>query len=138
MGVVLIAIFCFVILKNHMDQKAMERGRKLQILEEAIKGGNLDRDMIDALGATLSGRRPARRPEAGPRPRGTWLLALGWIGIFVGLGILALGGFTSNTRDGEELMGAGLVVALISFGITTYPFALRELEARRAPDRGAS
>ncbi len=128
---ILIAIFAFVLIKNYNEQQARERARKLDLLEEAIKGGNLDRDMIDALGATLSGRRPARRPEAGPRPRGTWLLALGWIGIFVGLGILALGGLTHNTRDGEELMGAGLVVALISFGITTYPFALRELEARR-------
>jgi hypothetical protein len=127
---ILVAIFCFVILKNHMDQKAKERGRKLQILEEAIKGGNLDRDMVDDLAATLSGRRPARRPQAEPRPRGTWFLALGWIGIFIGLGILALGGMTDG-RDADELMGAGLVVALISFGVTTYPFALRELEARR-------
>ncbi len=128
---ILIAIFCFVIIKNHMDHRAKERARKLQILEEAIKGGNLDRDMVDDLAATLSGRRPARRPQAQPRPRGTWLLALGWIGIFIGLGILALGGISSNSSDGEELMGAGLVVALISFGVTTYPFALRELEARR-------
>ena len=128
---ILIAIFCFVILKNHMEQKAKDRSRKLQILEEAIKGGNLDRDMIDDLAATLSGRRPnPRRPQVEPRPRGTWFLALGWIGIFAGLGILALG-VLSNSSDAGELMGAGLVVALISFGVTTYPFALRELEACR-------
>jgi hypothetical protein len=68
-----------------------------------------------------------------PAPRGAWLLALGWIGIFIGLGMVALGGLTD-----EGVMEAGLGVALISFGVTTYPFALRELETRRAPDRGAS
>ena len=128
---ILIAIFCFVIIKSHMDQRGKERARKLQILEEAIKGGNMDREMVDALAATLSGRRPTpRKPQVEPRPRGSWFLALGWIGIFIGLGILALGGMTDG-RDADELMGAGIVVALISFGVTTYPFALRELEARR-------
>ena len=129
---ILIAIFAFVLIKNYNEQQARERARKLDLLEEAIKGGNLDREMVEDLSATLSGRKPPRRPtgnqtQAPPRPRGTWFLGLGWIGIFVGLGIAGLGGFNNE----EGVIGCGLLVTLISFGVTTYPFALRELDARR-------
>lgn len=126
MGTILIAIFAYVIIKNHMEQRTKERARKLQLLEEAIKSGNVDRDLIQDLAATFSGKRPAP-PAVERRPRGTWFLALGWVGIFVGLGVAGLGSFNSR----EQLVGTGLLVSLISFGITTYPFALRELEARR-------
>ncbi len=129
MGTILIAIFVFVLIKGHSEQRAKERARKLQLLEDAIKSGNVDRDLVQELAATFSGKRPqATRPPAEQRPRGTWFLALGWVGIFVGLGIAGLGSFDTQN---EELVGAGLLVSLISFGITTYPFALRELEARR-------
>ena len=127
-GTILIAIFAFVIIKGHSEQRAKERARKLQLLEDAIKSGNIDRDLIQELAATFSGKRPApATPAVERRPRGTWFLALGWIGIFVGLGVAGLGSFNSR----EQLVGTGLLVSLISFGITTYPFALRELEARR-------
>ena len=45
----------------------------------------------------------------------------------MGLGLAGLGSLDSR----EHLVGSGLLVSLISFGVTTYPFALRELEARR-------
>ena len=126
--IILIAIFCFVILKNHTEQRARERARKLQMLEDAIKSGNVDRNTVEDLAAALSGRKPAPRQTDGtPRPRGTAWLALGWIGIFVGLGIAGIGGVSEE----EGAIGAGVLVTLISFGITTYPFALRELETRR-------
>jgi hypothetical protein len=32
---------------------------------------------------------------------------------------------------GEEVTASGGLVSLIGFGLVTYPFALRELEARR-------
>ncbi len=131
---ILIAIFAFVLIKNYNEQQARERARKLDLLEEAIKGGNLDREMVEDLSATLSGRKLPRRPagnqpqaQAQPRPRGTWFLGLGWIGIFVGLGMAAMGGLDNQ----EDMIGGGLLVTLISFGVTTYPFALRELDARR-------
>lgn len=128
-GTILIAIFAYVIIKNHMEQRTKERVRKLQLLEEAIKSGNVDRELIHELAASVSGRRPApaTRPTAEQRPRRTWFLALGWIGIFVGLGMAGLGSLDNR----EQLVGSGLLVSLISFGVTTYPFALRELEARR-------
>ena len=84
------------------------------------------RVLVAFLAATFSGKRPAP-PAVERRPRGTWFLALGWVGIFVGLGVAGLGSFNNK----EQLVGTGLLVSLISFGITTYPFALRELEARR-------
>ena len=69
---ILIAIFAFVIIKNHMEQRAKERARRLQVLEEAIKSGNVDRNTIEDLAATLSGGKPTpKRPDGTPRPRGT-------------------------------------------------------------------
>lgn len=125
---ILIAIFCFVIIKNHMEQRARERARRLQLLEEAIKSGNVDQNTVEDLAAALSGGKPARRRADGtPKPRGAGWLALGWIGIFVGLGVAGIGGVSNE----ESAIGAGVLVTLISFGITTYPLALRELEARR-------
>ena len=128
LGTILIAIFVFVLIKGHSEQRAKERARKMQLLEDAIKSGNVDRDLIQDLAATFSGKRPApATPPVERRPRGTWFLALGWIGIFVGLGVAGLGSFDNR----GQLVGSGLLISLISFGITTYPFALRELEARR-------
>ena len=54
MGTVLIAIFAFVLIKNHTEQRAKERARKLQLLEDAIKSDNVDRDLVQNLAASLA------------------------------------------------------------------------------------
>ena len=64
MGTILIAIFAYVIIKNHMEQLTKERARKLQLLEEAIKSGNVDRELIHELAASVSGRRTGASPGA--------------------------------------------------------------------------
>ena len=47
--------------------------------------------------------------------------------MFVGIGCMA-----SGERDAEQ---AGPIVALISFGVLSLPYALRELEGRRTAQR---
>lgn len=57
-----------------------------------------------------------------------WMLGLGWLTLFSGAGVWALG-LVSGDQDPKA---AGILVMLIGFGFVTYPFALREMEARRA------
>lgn len=123
---ILIPVFAFVLIKRAMDQRAQERTARLSLLENALKNPAVDRAAIEALAQQLTGRAPApRRPSTG---RGmAVLLALGWITLFTGIGIWVLGEMTGR----PSTCSAGLLTSIIGFGFVTYPFALRELEARR-------
>ena len=56
------------------------------------------------------------------------LFVVAWLGLFGGIAMLAVGiGF-----DEEEVGYAGVITALISFGVVTVPMARREAERRRA------
>ena len=54
---------------------------------------------------------------------GKLLVAFGWVGVFLGLGIWLAGGYRSEEN--------GAILGLLSFGVLTVPFAMRELDARR-------
>jgi hypothetical protein len=120
----LTAIFGFVIVRSLLDNRAKERAEKLRMLEEALANPKVDRTMLTTLAHQLTGHPPKReRPHRGL----ALLLALGWLTLFSGLGIWVLGEMTA----GSDVSAAGVLVSLIGFGLVTYPFALRELEARR-------
>ena len=122
---ILVPIFAFVVLRGVLDQRAKERLERLRVLEEALRNPAIDRGTVTSLAQQLTGARPP-----GQRA-GRWmaaLLALGWLTLFSGLGVWVFG-MTSGSADADS---AGLLVSLIGFGVVTYPFALRELEARRA------
>lgn len=122
---ILIPIFAFVLLKMVVEQREQARADKVRLLEEALKSPHLDRPTIESLTFQLTGHRP--------RPGGSKVMAvvlgIGWLGLFVGIG-LWISGEMANER---ELTMAGMIVTLAGFGFVTYPFALRELEARRQP-----
>ena len=99
-----------------------------RLLEEALKNPAEDRTTMENLTYQLTGRRPLRNERNGS-PVLALVLALGWLALFTGIGLL-IGGETYGDRD---MGAAGWIVGLIGFGLVTYPFALRELEARRAP-----
>jgi hypothetical protein len=109
-------------IENH--RKAAEDRRRL--LEEAIRSG-ADRQVIEALTWHATGARP-QQPRAAGGAAMAVLLAIGWITLFVGVGVGVLGGMSGW----DDTIGAGVLVSIIGFGLVTYPFALRELEARRA------
>jgi hypothetical protein len=121
---ILVPIFLFVLIRGLVEQRAKERQARLQLLEQALKNPAIDRATITSLAQQLTGARP---PSAKPARGLAWLLALGWLTLFSGLGVWVLGIMLGN----EGVQASGLLVSLIGFGFVTYPFALRELEARR-------
>jgi hypothetical protein len=122
---ILVPIFVFVLLKMLLDQRAAARSENLRLLEEALKNPALDRTTIESLTYQLTGARPPqqRRPTA----LTAVVLAIGWITLFTGIGVMMIGGVV----DDEDAVAAGALVSMVGFGLVTYPFALRELEARR-------
>jgi hypothetical protein len=110
-------VFSFVALIVSMNLRHKERKERMALARRALEQGNLD----DATRQHLLQAVPphARRGYLLRNP----VFTIGWLGLFLGGGLLMTG-----ERDTFE---AGIVVALVSFGIVTMPFALRELEGRK-------
>lgn len=121
---ILIPIFAFVLIKNVLEQRGQARTEHLKLLEEALKNPAVDRQTLETLTFQLTGKRSVR-------PASNWflafVLAIGWISLFVGAALWVVGGLQNH----DELILAGVVAAIAGFGFVTYPFALRELDARR-------
>lgn len=110
-------------LLNHRQKRQAENAR---LLERALENPTVDRATLETLAYQVTGRRS---PRHDPVRRGAmaWILAIGWVGLFLGAGLL-IGGITTYDREVEL---GGWIVGLIGLGFVTYPFALRELESRR-------
>lgn len=89
------------------------RQERLRVLDETLKSGDLDPDTKRQIVQSLQGGFPIR----------TILFSIGWIAIFLGVGLIA--------ADDRDAFYAGIVIAPIGFGIVTLPLALREIEARK-------
>ena len=122
---IFLPILAFVLLKTVLDQRANARRENVRLLEEALKNPALDRGTIETLTYQLTGQRPMRHP--GPSRFFATVLAVGWVTLFTGLGIFAIGGMVGD----DDVAAGGVLTGIIGFGLVTYPFALRELEARR-------
>jgi hypothetical protein len=122
---ILVPIFLFVLAKMVLEQRSAARLQNVKLLEEALKNPALDRATIESLTYQLTGARPPR--ASGPSRAAATLLAIGWVALFTGLGVAGIGGILHE----DEAVAGGFLVSLIGFGLVTYPFALRELEARR-------
>lgn len=122
---ILIPIFAFVLIKMALDQRATARSQNVKLLEEALKSPQVDRPTLEALTYQLTGKRNARPP--GTHGFMAFLLAIGWIALFTGIALVVV----SSLVHAEELLIAGTIVGIVGFAFVTYPFALRELEARR-------
>jgi len=125
--VIILPIIVFALLKTILDHRANARREQMRLLEEALKNPALDRGTIETLTYQLTGQRPPRHPS--PSRFLATVLALGWIALFTGLGIWAIGGLVGD----DDVTAGGVLTGIIGFGLVTYPFALRELEARRQP-----
>ena len=117
-------VFLFTYAKSQTEQKAKEREKKMELLEKALANPNVDRATVQTLTQQLTG---GKAPGDARSTTLAWLLAVGWLTLFSGLGVWVLG----LTTGQDEVYSAGLLVAVIGFGFITYPFALRELESRR-------
>ena len=131
---VLSLILGFVLVVIVLSMRAKQKSERMRLMEKALQADTLDDDTRRVLLDQLSGRN-SQRPQ--------WLASLyqhllflsknalfvvGWMGMFTGIALLVVGmGF-----DREELGFAGVITALVSFGVVTVPMALREVERRRA------
>jgi hypothetical protein len=116
----------YQLIRSLLDRGSKERLKRLEALEAALSNPSIDRATVQQLTSQLTGTKsPQERAGAGL----AWLLALGWMTLFSGAGVWVYG-FRSDEKSSTA---AGMLVMLIGFGLVTYPFALREMEARRAP-----
>lgn len=125
LGYVLIPIFGFVLAKGFLEQRAAARKDNVRLLEEALKNPALDRATIESLAYQLTGARAPR--HQGPSRMLALLLGVGWLALFSGAGVWLIGRILME----EAATAAGVMVAIVGLGIVTYPFALRELDARQ-------
>lgn len=127
LAVILLPLLVFILIRGQLEQKNRLEAQRMQLLEQALRQGQLDRHGVEQLTQQLGSVPPP--PPAQRQSR--WLallLALGWVTLFVGIGIAVLG----TMLGGKDEFAAGALVSIIGFGLVTYPFALRELEARRS------
>ena len=132
-ALVLLVIFGSSIVQTAMRTAEKRRADTVRLLEEALRNPQVDRKVIDDLARQLTGNRvgsdggqPVVNPGLGFV--GHLFLAIGWFGLFVAVGLLI--GSNYGVGVEQELLLAGWIVALVSFGCLTYPFALREARAR--------
>lgn len=132
-ALVLLVIFGSSIVQTAMRTAEKRRADTVRLLEEALRNPQVDRKVIDDLARQLTGNRvgsdggqPVVNPGLGFV--GHMFLAIGWFGLFVAVGLLI--GSNYGVGVEQELLLAGWIVALVSFGCLTYPFAVREARAR--------
>jgi hypothetical protein len=96
-----------------MYHRGRDRNRRLDVIEQALRTPGLtpeaQRDLVNAL------KRPGSRTP----------FVLGWFGLFGGISWLCC-----EPRGDEFTMA--VVVTVLASALVTLPFALRELEARKA------
>lgn len=118
-------IFPFILAVVYIQNKSKENREKLRLLEEAIRGGHLDEQMRADLMYGLAGKRRPRR-ERSPFNLSRLLFGLGWMALFVGVGLLFAGD--------RDMFTGGCIVSGIGFGFVTMPLAYRELDSRHRQD----
>jgi hypothetical protein len=122
---IVVAATCYALVKRSMEQKDKARADNVRLLEEALRNPQLDRQTVEALAERLTDRR------AGLGAMSALFLFVGWIGLFVAAGLLIASANVTGSLLAEDLRLGGWITGLCAFGCLSYPFALRELEARR-------
>lgn len=109
-------VFVYVFLVYQTKHRHRDRERRIELVERALESGAIDdttkRELVAAVvGGSTSGMHP--------------LLAVGWIGLFAGLGMIGL------AFGDYPMWRPGIMTTAISFGVVSLPLASRELNQRR-------
>jgi len=122
---IVVAVTCYALAKRSMDQKEKARADNVRLLEEALRNPQLDRHTVEALAGRLT--------HGGGRVGmlSAMFLFVGWIGLFVAAGLLVGASYFASPQQADDMRLGGWITGLCAFGCLSYPFALRELEARR-------
>ncbi len=116
-GIVAVSVVVFVLLAVvaivTLVQGARERHRRFDLIEVALRNPSLSPESQRELLRSL-------QPVRGKTP-----FVVGWFGLFGGIGWLCA------EPSGSKLTMA-ILLTVLGFALLTLPFALRELELRRA------
>ncbi|MCA3010343.1 MAG: hypothetical protein INH34_18365 [Phycisphaerales bacterium] len=134
-ALILLVIFGYSIAQSAMRSADKRRADTVRLLEEALRNPQVDRQTVDQLARQLTGKAAdaaAGKPAAdqGLGFLGNLFLVLGWFGLFTAGGLGIGGNYVDDRTVERDLIMAAWIVALVSFGCLTYPFALREARAR--------
>jgi ABC-type Fe3+ transport system permease subunit len=128
LATILIVVFSFALVKRVLQDRSQVRADRALLMEKALQQPHLDRETLDGLAYQLTGRRARLRDEPSPGRRlRALMLALGWFTMFGGAATW-IAGVSTHSNDAIQV---GIILLVSGFAVTTYPFALRELEARR-------
>lgn len=125
--ITMVIVFMFILAIIVLVQRSKTRQARFRLVERALQDGNLDdtarKQLLESISAP--GWAGILHQQIAFLARHV-VFVVGWLGIFTGLGLTAWGGIEGE----EDVLGVGVVVALISFGVVTVPMALRELQGR--------
>ena len=108
--------FIFMIVVVRIAQRDSENKRNTALIEKALDNGTIDE-------AT---KRQLLERVAGQKKGPSSIFMFGWVGLFVGLGMLVLG-----MADSDDWLVPAVLTTAISFGVLSTPIAMRELQARQ-------
>jgi len=120
LALVLMVIFGFVLARSWLDQRDKHVQARMRLLEQAVANGVTDPGQLDQLGRQAV---PARVP-----PLSAFSLWVGWVCMFVGAGLV----LAAQSTGDLEMQTGGLITGAVGLAMATFPFALQELEMRRA------
>lgn len=120
LALVLMVVFGFVLARSWLDQRDKHVQARMRLLEQAVANGVTDPGQLDQLGRQAV---PARVP-----PLSAFSLWVGWVCMFVGGGLV----LAAQSPGDLEMQTGGLITGAVGLAMATFPFALQELEMRRA------
>ena len=120
---ILAMIFVFGAMMTRIANRERARRDRVRLAEQALKAERLDPDLRGALLNALGS--PAEQGWWRSASPARFLLGIGWMGMFLGIGLLCFG-------YGRTEQAAGGIITGISFALASLPIAVRELERRRA------
>lgn len=120
LALVLMVIFGFVLARAWLDQRDKHVQARMRLLEQAVANGVTDPGQLDQLGRQAV---PTRVP-----PLSALSLWVGWVCMFVGAGLVLAAQSTGELK----MQTGGLITGAVGLAMATFPFALQELEMRRA------
>ncbi len=138
-------VFGFILIKVWMDNRSKQAQERLRVIDDALKRGDLDEASRDEMVQALTGRRVKSRPVPQPQvpanpanPGAVGVLMklvtfIGWMAFCVGMAFVII---VSSTHGYSDLELPATILSCAGFGMLTFPFVIRELQA--TPRRHAS
>ena len=146
---ILAFVLGYMLVKHAIDVMENRDKERLRILEDALRDGDMDDETKEQLMQGLAGRRAGGRMGRAAAARASapvvsypasgwmkFIAFVGWIVLCLGVAFIMIA--TCTRAYGMEAPAA--VLTCLGFGLTTYPFVIRELQSvprRSAPDQAS-